>query len=205
MDARSHWERVYRAKAAESVGWYAPHLARFMELIRRAADDLNAAVIDVGGGESTLADDLLVTGYTDVTVFDISATAIEATQQRLGPKSSEIHWIVGDVTNVELPHSRYDVWHDRAVFHFLTDSSQRAAYITLVEQAVNVDGHVVIATFGPDGPTRCSGLDVRRYDSTSLRAELGIHFRLEESFLDTHRTPSGIEQQFLYCSFVREV
>jgi len=199
MDPRNHWERVYRTKAADEVSWYAPHLERSMELIRRGARDLNAPVIDVGGGESTLIDDLLAEGFHDVTVLDISATAVEATNQRLGPVVSKVQWVVADVTQIELPASRYDIWHDRAVFHFLTESSARAAYIAAVERAVKPGGHVIVATFGPQGPLRCSGLDVCRYDPDSLHGEFGARFRLVESFVDIHHTPAGTEQQFLYC------
>jgi 2-polyprenyl-3-methyl-5-hydroxy-6-metoxy-1,4-benzoquinol methylase len=186
------------------VSWYAPHLERSLELIGRATRDRNAAIIDVGGGESTLVDDLLADGYEHITVLDISATAIEVAKERLGPQASKVEWLTGDVTRIQLPAQNYDVWHDRAVFHFLTDPSERARYVALVQRSVKPGGHVIVATFGPQGPVKCSGLDVHRYDSESLHSEFSPHFRLVESFLDVHHTPAGSEQQFLYCYCIRK-
>lgn len=198
-DIRRHWEKVYAKSAPEAVSWYQPHLARSLELIERAAPDRSAAIIDVGGGESTLADDLLERGYRDVTVLDISPTAIEVAKARLGAQARHVTWLVADITQVELPGQHYDVWHDRAVFHFLTDASQRVAYVRQVRHAMKPGGHVIVATFGPEGPTQCSGLDVVRYDADSLHDEFGPQFRLVEHATELHRTPRGAPQQFLYC------
>lgn len=161
------------------------------------------SVIDVGGGESTLVDDLLRVGYRDISVLDISQAAVDATRQRLGAAGAVVNWWVADITQAELPGARYDVWHDRAVFHFLTDAAQREAYVRLVLRAVKPGGHVIVATFGPEGPTQCSGLDVMRYNADGLHSEFGAAFRLIESATELHQTPFGTTQQFLYCYCVR--
>lgn len=199
MDKQEHWEKVYREKAPDAVSWYRPHLERSIELIERAAPDRSAAIIDVGGGESTLVDDLLRAGYRDVSVLDISAAAIAFAQRRLGALAAGVGWWAADVTRADLPLRRYDVWHDRAVFHFLTEAGQRDAYVRQVARAVKPGGHVIVATFGPEGPQKCSGLDVVRYDADALHGQFGAEFRLIESQTEIHETPSGTKQQFLYC------
>jgi len=199
MDAKTHWEKVYKTKKPESVSWYRAHLETSLALIERAARSPSASIIDIGAGESTLVDDLLARGYENITVFDISETALDVTKKRLGPLAQQSEWIVADVTQVELPPSAYDVWHDRAVFHFLTSIEQRAAYVRNVAKAVRAGGHVIVSTFGPEGPTKCSGLQVSRYDAASLHGEFGPRFRLVESSQELHRTPFGTTQQFLYC------
>ena len=199
MDTRTHWERIYTTKAPEQVSWYRPHLDTSLVLIERAAAAHSASVIDVGGGESTLVDDLLAQGYQDLTVLDVSQTAIDVTKERLGVAAESVCWLVGDITDVQLAPNAYDVWHDRAVFHFLTAPEQRAAYVRQVAGAVRPGGHVIVSTFGPEGPTRCSGLNVVRYDEESLHREFGVRFRLEESSKEVHQTPFGTTQQFLYC------
>jgi 2-polyprenyl-3-methyl-5-hydroxy-6-metoxy-1,4-benzoquinol methylase len=199
MDARSHWDAVYTTKAPDAVSWYRPHLEKSLEIIERIARDRSVSIIDVGGGESTLVDDLLARGYQSVAVLDVSPTAIEVTKRRLGQTADRVQWVVGDITNVELPSNAYDVWHDRAVFHFLTTMEQRVAYVRQVARAVKPGGHVLVSTFGPEGPTKCSGLEVVRYDADSLHAQFGIGFRLLESLKELHNTPFGTTQQFLYC------
>jgi len=199
MHTKEHWERIYTAKAPDQVSWYRPHLETSLALIERAAPETSVSIIDVGGGESTLVDDLLARGYGNVTVLDISQVAVEAAKQRLGPRAAQVRWLVGDITQLALEASAYDVWHDRAVFHFLTNPQQRLAYVRQVAHAVKRGGHVIVAAFGPEGPTRCSGLEVVRYDAESLHDEFGAHFRLVESSLEQHRTPFGATQQFLYC------
>lgn len=198
-NADSHWDSVYRTKAPDAVSWYRPHLETSVDLIRRVAPDLSASIIDVGGGESTLVDDLLAKGYRNVSVLDISATAIEVARKRIGTHAQDVEWIVGDITQVPLPRQRYDVWHDRAVFHFLTTQEQRTSYVQRVAGSMKLGGHVIVATFGPEGPTQCSGLDVVRYDAESLHAEFGRRFQLMESSTEVHKTPFGTTQQFLYC------
>jgi SAM-dependent methyltransferase len=199
MDARYHWENVYATKAPDAVSWYRPHLETSLELIEKVAPAHSTFLIDVGGGESTLVDDLLARGYQNLTVLDVSPTAIEVTKRRLGQAAERAQWVVGDITKVELPQHAYDLWHDRAVFHFLRTMDERAAYVRQVAKAVRSGGHVLVSTFGPEGPTKCSGLEVVRYDAASLHAEFGIHFRLLESLSELHETPFGTTQQFLYC------
>ncbi|HEX4002883.1 MAG TPA: class I SAM-dependent methyltransferase [Candidatus Acidoferrales bacterium] len=199
MDPKKHWETVYGAKVPEAVSWYRPHLEISLALIERAAGGRLASIIDVGGGESTLVDDLLARGYENITVLDISQTAIEVTKKRLGFAAEQVRWLIADITKVQLERCAYDVWHDRAVFHFLTAFEHRAAYVRKVAHAVRPGGHVIVSTFGPEGPIKCSGLDVVRYDADSLHEQFGVRFRLVESSKERHRTPFGTTQQFLYC------
>jgi SAM-dependent methyltransferase len=204
MDAQSHWEKIYTQKAPDEVSWYRPHLETSLALIAKAAAGASASIIDVGGGESTLVDDLLARGYTNITVLDISRTAIDANKKRLGEASQRVRWLVTDITQVELELAAYDVWHDRAVFHFLTAPCDRAAYVRQVARAVKPGGHVIVSAFGPEGPLKCSGLEVVRYDTESLRAEFGPRFHLIGSSTELHQTPFGTTQQFLYCYCVVE-
>ena len=198
MDAQTHWEKIYTEKAPDAVSWYRPHLETSLALIEKAAG-ISASIIDVGGGESTLVDDLLACGYENITVLDISQTAIDANGKRLGKASERVHWLVADITKVDLEPATYDVWHDRAVFHFLTAQSDRVAYVRQVARAVKPGGSVIVSTFGPEGPTKCSGLEVVRYDANSLHQEFGVRFRLVDSCKEMHKTPFGTVQQFLYC------
>jgi SAM-dependent methyltransferase len=199
MNAQEHWEHIYSTKGPDEVSWYSPHLNASLELIEHTSVPQYAAIIDVGGGESTLVDDLLARGYENLTVLDISQTAIDACKKRLGQDARRLHWLTADITHVELDGSQFDLWHDRAVFHFLTKADDRAAYVRQVAKAVKIGGHVIVGTFGPEGPTRCSGLEVVRYDADSLHHEFGGRFRLLESTRLLHRTPFGTSQQFLYC------
>lgn len=199
MTTKEHWEKVYRSKAVDEVSWYRPHLEVSLSLIEHAMPDAGRAVIDVGGGEATLVDDLIARGYGDVTVLDISQAAIDVAKARLSPAGASVHWITGDITAVELEPARYDVWHDRAVFHFLTRAEDRAAYVRQVTRSVRLGGHIIVATFGPEGPEKCSGLDVVRYDADHLHGEFGSKFRLLDSVTEVHETPWGAPQQFMYC------
>jgi len=199
MDVKSHWEKIYTTKTPESVSWYRAHLETSLALVERAAESRSASIIDIGGGESTLVDDLLLRGYRNVTVLDVSQTAIDVTRKRLGSAAEQVRWLVGDVTEIELEPHAYDLWHDRAVFHFLTAPERRLAYVRQVTRAVKPGGHVIVSTFGPEGPAKCSGLDVMRYDAESLHDEFGGQFRLVESSKELHETPFGATQQFLYC------
>jgi 2-polyprenyl-3-methyl-5-hydroxy-6-metoxy-1,4-benzoquinol methylase len=199
VDEKTHWEKVYTTKAPESVSWYRAHLETSLALIERAAVACSASIIDIGGGESTLVDDLLFRGYTNITVLDVSQTAIEVTKERLGSAAEQVCWVVGDIVEIDLEPHAYDLWHDRAVFHFLTTPERRLAYVRQVTRAVRPGGHVIVSTFGPEGPTKCSGLEVMSYDAESLHGEFGGRFRLVESTKELHQTPSGTTQQFLYC------
>ncbi len=199
MDAKNHWENIYAKKAPDAVSWYREHLETSLALVERATDVRTASIIDIGGGESTLVDDLLARGCKSITVLDLSEKAIEVTKQRLGAAAAKVHWIAADIERVELPRHAYDVWHDRAVFHFLTTPAQRLAYVRQTARAVKPGGHVIVSTFGPEGPMECSGLEVMRYDADSLHNEFGARFRLVESSKELHQTPFGKTQQFLYC------
>ena len=197
--AKTHWEAVYAQRTPDSVSWFQPHAEHSLELIARAGLTRDAAIIDVGGGASTLADDLLARGYHDLTVLDLSAAALAAAQARLGDDARRVSWVEANITAVDLPRQRYDLWHDRAVFHFLTDVAQRHAYVERVLQSVKPGGHVIVATFAEDGPDHCSGLPVMRYGADVLHAEFGAPFELLEHSRETHHTPGGAVQQFVYC------
>jgi 2-polyprenyl-3-methyl-5-hydroxy-6-metoxy-1,4-benzoquinol methylase len=199
VNVKTHWENVYASRAPESVSWYRAHLETSLALIERATDARSASIIDIGGGESTLVDDLLLRGYENVTILDVSQTAIEVTKMRLGSLAEQVRWLVADLGAVDLKTHAYDLWHDRAVFHFLTTPERRIAYVRQVTRAVKPGGHVIVSTFGPEGPRECSGLEVVRYDAESLHGEFGGHFRLIESSKELHQTPFGTTQQFLYC------
>jgi len=201
MDTNTHWENIYKTKTANELSWYRPHLETSLSWIESAAPLRTAAIIDVGAGESTLIDDLLLRGYINITILDISETALAVTKQRLGELYKNVQWICGDVINAPLRFNTYDVWHDRAVFHFLTTDEQRKAYVGVVEKVVKPGGHVIVSTFGPEGPIRCSGLPTMRYDADQLHQEFGSRFRLIESLKEMHHTPLGTDQQFLYCLF----
>lgn len=198
---QQHWEEIYRSKAPGQLSWFRPHLESSLLLIERAPSSRSASIIDVGGGASTLIDDLLKHGYQNVTVLDISQSALEFAQSRLGQTANRVRWIREDITRVDLPERSFDVWHDRAVFHFLTEPEERAAYLRILSSAARPHAHIVISTFGPEGPTKCSGLDVKRYDADSLQKEFGAQFQLRESWTEFHPTPLGTTQQFLYCHF----
>jgi 2-polyprenyl-3-methyl-5-hydroxy-6-metoxy-1,4-benzoquinol methylase len=199
MSSKEHWEKVYHSKPATSVSWYAPHLGRSLALVERAEGGPDARVIDAGGGASTLVDGLLDRGYRDVTVLDLSQEALDVAKARLGERAAGVTWIAADVTTALLPEAHYDVWHDRAVFHFLADAEARRLYVANVKRAVRPGGHVIVATFGPEGPERCSGLDVVRYDADALHGEFGAAFVKVDSMREVHTTPWGTAQEFVYC------
>ncbi len=199
MGKQAHWEKVYQTKAPDAVSWYRPHLEKSLELIKRSAAGYSASIIDVGGGESTLVDDLVANGFCNISVLDISPTAIDTAKKRLGEKANQVTWLAADITKIDFPEHCYDVWHDRAVFHFLTEPAQRTAYVRQVARSVKPGGYVIVATFGPEGPLKCSGLDVVRYDADALHDEFGADFRLMESATELHQTPFGTTQQFVYC------
>jgi trans-aconitate methyltransferase len=203
-DRSSHWETVYSTKAETEVSWFQESPAISLELIKATGANKDAAIIDIGGGASRLADALLDEGYRSVAVLDLSSSALEAAKRRIGSSSETIDWIVADVTTWT-PARTYDVWHDRAAFHFLTQPSDRAAYVDRLRRAVAAGGHVIIATFAPDGPEKCSGLPVRRYDGKSLSMELGSEFELVETRGDLHRTPWESTQSFQFSRFRKAV
>ena len=198
-DTQLHWERVYATKQPSGVSWYQPHLQQSLDLILQAGIGSEDRLIDVGGGASTLVDDLLAKGFRHIAVLDISPRALDVARTRLGGRAQGVDWIPGDVLTTRLPQGVYRLWHDRAVFHFLVDPGQRQAYVRSVLSAVRPGGHVIVSTFGPGGPTKCSGLDVMRYDAEALHREFGKRFRIEESSKELHHTPWGTAQQFVYC------
>ena len=198
MSKSNHWDRVYETKG-DDVSWYRPTLHRSLAIIDGLGLPRGASVIDVGAGASTLADDLLARGL-QVAVADLSAVALDATRVRLQERASEVQFLVGDITEIELPAKTFDVWHDRAVFHFLTDPQVRAAYVRQVLHTLRPGGHVIVATFGLRGPEQCSGLPVVRYDDKSLHAAFGeAAFRKLGHEREVHETPWGTEQEFVYC------
>lgn len=200
MDPKAHWESVYRERGPEGVSWYQPEARLSLELIRRAAPPPAPAVLDVGGGASTLVDGLLAAGYARAVVLDLSGAALAAARERLGPeRAARVEWREADVLEAALPTASVDVWHDRAVFHFLLDAAARRRYVAQVRRAVRPGGHVLVATFAEDGPARCSGLEVARYEPAALHAEFGGGFRLVESVREKHLTPWGAPQAFTYC------
>ena len=201
-DRSTHWDHVYASKGEVEVSWYQDSPATSLEMIRAANPNHDAAIIDIGGGASRLVDALLQDGYRDVAVLDLSANALDAAKKRNGGAASMVDWIVADATSWQ-PAKTYDVWHDRAAFHFLTDPRDRAAYVQRLRSALATDGHVIIATFAPDGPEKCSGLPVQRHDSASLAAELGPEFALIETRSETHHTPWDSTQAFQFSRFRR--
>lgn len=201
-DRSTHWDKVYATKGEAEVSWFQDRPTISLDMIRAANPDHRAAIIDVGGGASRLVDALLQDGYRDIAVLDLSANALDAAKKRIGAAASKVDWIVADATAWR-PAKTYDVWHDRAAFHFLTDPHDRAAYVERLRAAIAPGGHIIIATFAPDGPEKCSGLPVQRHDSASLAAELGPEFELVETRSEVHHTPWNSTQAFQFCRFRR--
>ncbi len=199
MQTKSHWEQIYTSKPTTGVSWFQEHAVQSLQLIEKAAVSKDACIIDVGGGASTLVDDLLVHGYSNLTVLDLSQAALDAAQARMGEAGRRVQWRVGDITQTELAQQTYDIWHDRAVFHFLTEPAERDAYVRAVVRSVKPGGHVIVATFAPDGPDKCSGLPVVRYSPEGLHAEFGSAFKLLQQQSEEHHTPFGTVQKFIYC------
>ena len=199
MNRKAHWENIYSTKRETEVSWFREHLENSLHLILQTGVEKNAAIIDVGGGSSTLVDDLLENGFADVSVLDISAKAIEKSKERLGKNARKVAWIEADITDVSLPENHYDVWHDRAVFHFLTSAEDRRKYVELVMRSLKIGGHIIVASFGLEGPGKCSGLDVVRYSPDTMHDEFGSEFKLVKSLSETHQTPFGSTQKFIYC------
>jgi len=197
MDRAGHWQTVYRDTAADAVSWFQPVAATSLDLIERLAPGRDAAIVDVGGGTSRLIDGLLETGYRDISVLDVAENALAISRARLGERAEQVNWIVCDVTECQ-PEREYVLWHDRAVFHFLTQAGDRQAYAWVLERALKPGGWCIIATFALDGPDRCSGLPVRRYDERLLMTELGEGFELCDTRRETHLTPGGGTQEFVW-------
>jgi trans-aconitate methyltransferase len=199
---QAHWRKVYKEKGEKQVSWFQEIPAISLELIHGVGAKPNSAIVDIGGGASRLVDDLVREGYRDLTVLDLSDDAIAIARSRLGERATLVKWIVTDVTEWE-PSRQFDLWHDRAAFHFLTEATDRAAYLDRLMRAIRPSGHAIIATFAIDGPERCSGLPVRRYDATLLSAALGRAFALIGTRRQDHTTPTGGVQRFLFSVFRR--
>jgi ubiquinone/menaquinone biosynthesis C-methylase UbiE len=200
-DPATHWQTIYTSKRSGELSWFQEHPRRSIELIQRTGVDRSASILDVGGGDSTLVDDLITMGYEAITVLDVSGAALSRARARLGELAERVSWKEGNILTAELPRRSVDVWHDRAAFHFLTTTDQRSMYVAQVERIVRPGGHVIMATFAEDGPSRCSGLPVARYSATQLHDVFGDAFALVQSQRDTHVTPAGVEQNFTYCWF----
>jgi SAM-dependent methyltransferase len=202
VDRKAHWEKIYHEKKPTEVSWYQAEPARSLDWIRDTGAPRDARIIDIGGGASLLVDRLLDLGYRNVTVLDLSEAALSVARRRLGPLADQVRWINADITRCDADLS-CDVWHDRAVFHFLTDSDDRKRYVDLLSRSVRAGGHVVLSSFAPDGPEKCSGLPVCRYDGPRIESELGPAFVLRREESELHRTPADKEQRFRYFLFQR--
>lgn len=203
MDRQSHWQSIFQTRTSLEVSWYQPHLRASLELIGQIGLPPTASIIDVGAGDSTLVDDLLAYGFSQISLLDISSAALDRVRTRLASVAEKITWIEADITQVRLPTNTYDLWHDRALFHFLTSDSDRCHYVEQVHNALKPGGVLILATFAHDGPVRCSGLDTLRYSPEALCQELGTDFELIRSLSEMHRTPSGNEQKFSYCLLMK--
>ena len=201
-DRKRHWQQIYRGKSPREVSWFQKKPERSLALIRRSGVDLSAPIIDVGGGASTLAEHLLREGYTRISVLDISRQALECARERLGKKAAAIEWIEADVTEFRPLHD-YALWHDRAVFHFLTEEADRVRYVEVLKQTLSEGGYLVVAAFAIGGPETCSGLAIVQYDAQKLMKQLGDAFELLDHQEELHRTPKGGEQKFCYFFFKR--
>jgi SAM-dependent methyltransferase len=203
MDLKAHWEQAYANRPPEQLGWYRPRLESSLALIAAVGLQKDQPLIDVGGGASTLVDDLLALGYERITVADLSDAALERARRRLGDRAEAVTWMSADMLTAELPATGYDLWHDRAVFHFLTAAADRAAYLAQLRHALAPGGQAIFGVFAPEAPPRCSGLEVRRYSLDALREEVGPGFVLAEHRFEAHTTPGGVAQRYLYCCFRR--
>lgn len=203
MEIKQHWENLYDTKPEAELSWFQPYPATSMELIQLFNLPLKANIIDIGGGDSHFVDALLDKGYRNIYVLDISANAIERAKQRLGDRASTVTWIVSDVTAFE-PPVQFDLWHDRAAFHFLTREDKIGRYISIAENAIRKDGYLILGTFSENGPKKCSGLEIKQYSEASMSAQFEIAFDRIKCIQEDHVTPSNKVQQFLFCSFRRK-
>jgi ubiquinone/menaquinone biosynthesis C-methylase UbiE len=200
MDRKEHWETIYKTKALDEVSWYQPVPKTSMDFLQEFKVEKSAKIIDVGGGDSLLADHLLALGYTDITVLDISEAALERAKQRLGEKATRVKWIVADAVTFK-PEEQYDFWHDRAAFHFLTNENEINNYIHAISAGLSKNGVLVIGTFSEEGPTRCSGIEIRQYSENSLAEKLAKWFEKIKCITSKHVTPFNTIQEFIFCSF----
>lgn len=208
FNRKAHWEHIYSDRRATEVSWYQKRPEYSLELINAMGLNMTARIIDIGAGASTLIDYLLEVGYQNLTVLDIASTAIEQARARLGDRADKVVWLEHDITEQDVTkltvHGLYDVWHDRAVFHFLTDANDRKAYVNTLSNVLKKDAHVVIATFALNGPEKCSGLEIVRYSPETMSAVLGGSFQLVETRQEDHVTPDGSLQSFVYCRYIKQ-
>ena len=201
MDQRKeHWENVFATKKETEVSWFQPYPKTSVEFLELFKLSLDANIIDVGGGDSYFVDALLEKGYKNIYVLDISSNAIERAKARLGSKSEKVNWIVSDITLYE-PKIKFDFWHDRAAFHFLTSEEKINEYVSIAESSINIDGYLILGTFSESGPTKCSGLDIKQYNETSISFRFEVAFERIKCFTENHITPFNTIQNFLFCSF----
>lgn len=201
-DVKPHWEKIFTRKLSSEVSWYRPHLEISLQLITKANITKSAAaIIDIGGGDSSLVDDLLDAGYQNLTVLDISEAALERSKARLGSRADSVTWLHSDITQATLPPNSYDLWHDRAMFHFLTDPALRNTYVRVCTTMLKPGGILIVATFAADGPEQCSGLPTMRFAPEDLERRFGSTFELVETLPELHITPAGKTQSFVYCMF----
>lgn len=202
MDRKEHWEKIYRDRLPTEVSWYQVKPQLSISLILATGIGKDKRIIDVGGGASKLVDHLLDLGFNDLTILDVSSTALERNKSRLGERAKNVTWLEADITKLDRPE-KYDLWHDRAVFHFLTSQYDINSYIEVMNKALRTGGHLIISTFSLEGPPKCSGLDVVRYSPESLHKEIGENIELLESKEETHITPSQVHQKFIYCRLIK--
>lgn len=200
---KAHWETVFATKAETEVSWFQAYPKTSIEFLELFDLPLDANIIDIGGGDSYFVDALLEKGYTNISVLDISANAIERAKARLGDNAKKINWIVSDVTDFE-PTVTFDFWHDRAAFHFLTDDEKIYKYVSIAENAINKDGYLILGTFSENGPTKCSGLEIKQYNETSMSARFELGFNRIKCITEDHTTPFNTIQNFVFCSFQKK-
>lgn len=200
-NSKNHWENIYITKSPQDVSWYQAIPEISLKLIQEVTNN-RARILDIGAGASTLVDNLLELGYSKLAVLDISCTVIYLVKKRLGDQAYKIEFYNSDIRDFK-PALTFDIWHDRAVFHFLLDQESKKQYINALKNSLKTSGHAIIATFAEDGPKKCSGLDIKQYNQESIRLELGDEFKLLRSVLETHLTPWGAEQRFIYFIFER--
>lgn len=203
MNKKNHWENVYKIRPTDTLGWYREHLETSLAWIKELDLPADAPIIDIGGGASSLVDDLIDAGHTSISVLDISDEALKLAKERLGTKSNQVTWLVGDITTHEFQLEYYELWHDRAVFHFLNTEEQQQKYIDNLAKGLKTEGHLIIGTFAPEAPAMCSGLPVQRYSVELLANTLGERFALQRHHKELHVTPGGVEQMYLYSYFLK--
>ncbi len=202
MENKDHWEKVFATKTENEVSWFQAYPKTSVEFLELFNLPLEANIIDVGGGDSHFVDALLEKGYKNIYVLDISANAIERAKKRLGDQAAKVNWIVSDITEFE-PPIKFDFWHDRAAFHFLTSEEKIYKYVSIAEEAINSDGYLILGTFSESGPKKCSGLEIRQYNETSMSARFEVEFKRIKCITEDHITPFNTTQNFLFCSFQR--